>query len=365
MMRLPVFLVLGAIFCCLCVTAHETVQEIYSYAGEKHCHPNGQLEFVITQYTGNRQLDDIKGVGMKFNDSRTYDTVDGKWYDEDYSELRVLKKGEPSIFVSNESLFDKPGPYTILLADMNISEKALMQLNYYTGENLLEDGSGLSFEINCSEIRHLCKPANLHMTCNNTGSGFQMVFSGIAGTNIDVNEDLEFMLDYRVIGDKENYVGLPNESTIHSIGGGSFRVDIPARAIELPVTRVKLMIKDCNHKLYNTSVLAKCAIEDVPPLNSTASVNATKNTTGSRIDAGNKTSIRSAMPDLDKGEAQEEADTPREDIDSANEQPHSRKEPTTADDSMSQPQQTAEPQEESKSWFIKVISWFSSLFSRD
>jgi hypothetical protein len=243
-----------------------TVREKYAFVGDKLCNINGQLEFALTQSTGNIDVRDINGIGAKFNNSRTYKRVPGKWYDKDYQETAVFRREEKTIFISNESFFDTPGKYAIVVANMNISEKASLQIDYFTGKNILDDGSGLAFQVTCPQLRHLCRPVNLKIQyCNNTATRFVAVFSGLAASNVDIMGDIDYQLGYMSHVDAEDYVNLPGNARVLSIGDDIYRIEVDAKDLGEQVTGLRLSINDCNHKLYRTRAYKSCALQKKQP----------------------------------------------------------------------------------------------------
>jgi hypothetical protein len=239
-------------------TVRITVKDIYALEGEKTCGANGQLQFGVTEFKGNLNVNDIKGIGMRLDSSKTYDLVPGKWYDKDYHETNVFRKGEKAIFVSNESVFTERTNYTILLANRNISKEPLMQLNYFTGQNALEDGSGIQFKVSCPGILQLCSPVSLQvLSCNTTSQGFIVIFKGIAYAQINLSTGLEYFL-YQFTSEAGPQA-LPETTNISIIGEDTYMMRIPLGKLKQPVQGITLRVKDCNEKIYRTSVYKSCA----------------------------------------------------------------------------------------------------------
>jgi len=262
-MRLGAVMVITFVLSTYCAFAEASysVNEKYAFKGEKVCGINGQLEFGVTTFRLNPSVKDIKGIGMKFNNSRTYAKVPGKWYDKNYLETAVITKEERTIFVSNESSFKKEGTYTIILANRNISEKPLMQLNMFTGENLLEDGSGLQFEIYCPKIKYLCKPMDLKIvSCNNTEDGFTALFTGLGNSGAKPSQDLEFSLSFRKHLTSEETSSLPADTKITTISEDSYALYIPVESLRQQVSGLSIKVKECNSKLYSTDVYRSCQL---------------------------------------------------------------------------------------------------------
>ncbi|MFH0978193.1 MAG: hypothetical protein V1837_02715 [Candidatus Woesearchaeota archaeon] len=275
------------LWCCSTVLAGvtTTVGERYSFVGEKFCNNHGQVQFALIQHSGNFLVNDIKGVGYKFNKSNTYAKVDGAWYDSDYLQAKVFREDEPLFFISNESFFRTPGNYTIIIANKNISKDAQLQLNYYSGQNTLEDGSGLSFKVYCDRIENTCSPIHLRIrSCNMTDSGFVLEFHGLADSSINPAKGIEFLLNYEVHADSVEYQLLPTDTTFLSLGNSTFVMNVPLASLIEPVSKVRLSFPVCNPKLYDTVVYRSCNVpkriqlnNSSPSLNPVLNANQTPN----------------------------------------------------------------------------------------
>jgi len=253
-------IVLACLLSLSVVSAGNTVSEKYSFVGDKVCLANGQLEFAVTQYKGVLSVKDIKGIGMKPNGTSTYLTVPGHWYDINYKPIDVFKRGEKTIFLSNESFFSE-GNYTILLADKNISVKQSLQMDYYSGKNTLEDGSGMQFQIQCPKQKYICKPLYLKIDgCNNTDFGFVAKFSGLQNSGLNLLEDISFYLNYELNIDSEVFDTLPKESQLKFFGNDNYSITIPKGFLKKTVNHLRLVVQDCNPKLYKSVDYKKCAV---------------------------------------------------------------------------------------------------------
>lgn len=260
MKKCCLLLILSVLCCCYCYAGPTfTVNDKYAFVGEKICNLNGQLQFGVTEFRGNLNVKDIKGVGMKFNQSKTYSIVPGKWYDENFEETAVFRKDETTYFVSNESFFETEGNYTILLANKNISEKPAGQIEYLTGKNSLEDGSGLDFKVYCPKMKYICKPINVKVIfCNTTLHGFVAIFKGLGGANLDLNEDIEYFLGYSSEPNYEFHEPVSANAKVSALSKDQYMLEVPLEDLKHTVSGVYVRIKRCLPKLYRTSTYKSC-----------------------------------------------------------------------------------------------------------
>lgn len=360
---LPLFFF--AILICSVSAANYTVKENYAFVGPKLCHINGQLEFGITTFRGNRNVQDIKGIGMRFNNTITYDTIPGKWYDEDYNEINVIRKGEKAIFVSNESVFRSVGNYTILLANRNITETEVLQINFFTGKNILEDGTGLQFTVHCSGMTHLCDAVNLTIpTCNNTPEGFFAVFNGISNASIDVDEDIEYLLNYRLLVDEVQFELPPYRTKIVQSASGSYTLSISKRSLAKPIESIRIRVKDCNDKLHKTKVYRGCSVPKELTANDSALMRNATTENESNISLPLAQANQSAsltMPDQEAEGAKPDENVSESSSTSESEQPPASGENLAVTYQLNaSAESTIEPK---SNWLKQLFSWIRSFFS--
>ncbi|MFH1510821.1 MAG: hypothetical protein ABIF10_03955 [Candidatus Woesearchaeota archaeon] len=266
-MNRPAILLVLMVIACFHAFAADTVRERYAFVGEKTCGVNGQIQFGLTQYKGNVNVKDIKGIGMRLNDTNIYKRVDGRWYDEKFKPTQVFRSAEKTIFLSNESLFRKKGEYTVVLANRNISENSLLQINYYTGKNIVDDEKGLYFTTVCPGYQYSCEPINLQVSCSNNGSVNSVEISGLS-SQVHVIEDLDYTFHFGLTRQNKS---LLKQASVKRESNSSYIIRLNHSTRQL--TAVLAVVKGCNANIYSTRSYKTCEVINNPePLTNDSSI---------------------------------------------------------------------------------------------
>jgi len=118
----------------------------------------------------------------------------------------------------------------------------------------------------------------------NTDFGFVAKFSGLQNSGLNLLEDISFYLNYELNIDSEVFDTLPKESQLKFFGNDNYSITIPKGFLKKTVNHLRLVVPDCNPKLYKSVDYKKCAVPR--PLVAKASlknftVNGTANITNS------------------------------------------------------------------------------------
>jgi hypothetical protein len=212
------------------------------------------------------------------------------------------------------------------------------------------------FRIVCPPITHLCKPANLTLRCNNTETGFEAIFRGVRGTRIDVRDDIEYQLNYRVIEGQVHYQSLPVNITPVFVGDDTYVIGIPTAALNGTVTHMRMYIHNCTEEMYRSSVFTSCDTPAVPALNITEKVTISNMS----LVQGNLTNqsdlyLEMAVGAPPGGSTSDEAvlDVPMQE-----------EQPAVSDSVEETPQASADNAEQKKGFITRFFSWVKELFTR-
>lgn len=241
--------IISVIIILMLAATASAVQEIDNGAfSSEQCFVNGQvkLPIQINIEKGRASFDDLEIEACVVDSDRCFE-VTGVFYDRD--ETEIVPSGAPDdqlYFISDEELFKMNTEYEIRFSNIPGAE---------------DEDDYFDFSVTCPGFMYTCSQLNPTINeCFVWHDKFFATFTGIRDERIDIYDDLEYQIDWKLLQRRPVFYEPPAGFKVTSIGNDKYMLtfDLTDQMATNGIDSLRIAEKHCNSKVYKTEAYKTC-----------------------------------------------------------------------------------------------------------